>query len=94
MTSTGGTMWISELSHYLVMLRTCPSSLLFELLFTFQVQLCSMESANSAHASAMDVFLFQCLKEWNGPEEIVKKFLVILLLYVITELHNYICTHS
>lgn len=41
--------------------------------------------------SAIDTLLFQCLNKWNG---IVKKHLVILLLYVITAVHDNICSHS
>lgn len=60
------------------------SSSFFEFLFTFQLQLCSLEPVASACASAIDALLFQCLNKWNAAKEIVKKHLVILLLYVIT----------
>ncbi|KAJ0027112.1 hypothetical protein NQD34_018112 [Periophthalmus magnuspinnatus] len=40
------------------------------------------------------VFIYLSLNKWNGAKEIVKKHLVILLLYVITKVHDNICRHS
>ena len=53
-----------------------------------------MEPIVSACANAIDPLVLQCLKEWNGANEIVKKYLVILLLYVATEAHDYASSHS
>ena len=53
-----------------------------------------MEPVVSACASAIDPLMWQCLKEWNGAKEIVEKHLVILLLYVVTEAHDYVSSHS
>lgn len=74
--------------------RTSPSSLIFELLLALQLQLCSLELVNSACASIINASLLQCLNEWNGTKEIVKKHLVTPRLYVITEGHDYIYSHS
>lgn len=45
-------------------------------------------------ASAIDPLMSQCLKECNGAKEVIKKHLVILLLYVITETQYYVSRHS
>ncbi|KAK5910683.1 hypothetical protein CgunFtcFv8_004923 [Champsocephalus gunnari] len=53
-----------------------------------------MEPVSSACTSATDALAFGFLKEWNGSKEVVKKHLVLCLLYVVTEAYYYICSHS
>lgn len=68
--------------------------LLFWVYFYASVLVVLPEASDSACASDIDALFLQWLTDWNDGKEFGKKHLVILMLYVITEAQDYVCSHS